>query len=172
MNDPAIVTAAQRFSREEFASSYGWPFLVGEPSLSVPRTAMRTLVNAPALRGIDTILPDTHDEPAPATSHLLVLPVRKRQDVFPEMITIGRTANNDIVINDATVSKFHGFFRVVDDRLELVDAGSRNGTKVMGRALAPKQPMAVTPGTRIRFGTVDLVLHNPREAWDLIRARS
>lgn len=172
MNDPAIVTAAHRFTREEFVSAYPWPFLVGETSLYVPRTAMRTLVNAPALRGNDTVLPvgPADDETTPS-AHLLVMAIRKRQDMFPEMITVGRTANHDIVINDATVSKFHAFFRVIDERLEVVDAGSRNGTKVMGRALAPRQPAVVGVGTRIRFGTVDLVVQHAREAWDALRIR-
>jgi hypothetical protein len=170
VNDPATVTAAQRLSRDEFARAYAWPFLVGAPSLSVPRAPMRTLVGSmPALRGIDTVLPEVQEDSSAATPQLLVLAVRKRQDVFPEMITVGRTANNDIVINDATISKFHGFFREVDDHFELVDVGSRNGTKVMGRALVPRQPVSVTAGTRIRFGTVDLVLHTPVEAWDAIR---
>lgn len=172
MNDPAIVTAANRLSREEFVSAYPWPFLVGETSLYVPRTAMRTLVNAPALRGIDTVLPiPTHDDETTPSAQLLVMPIRKRQDVFPEMITVGRTANHDITINDATVSKFHAFFRMIDEHMELVDAGSRNGTKVMGRALVPRVPIVVAAGTRIRFGTVDLVMQSARDAWDALRIR-
>ena len=102
-------------------------------------------------------------------AQLIVLAIRKRQDVFPEMITLGRTANNDMVLNDATISKFHAFFRQIEDRWEVVDVGSRNGTKVMGRPLVARQPAVVVPGTRIRFGTVDLTFHNAREAWDALR---
>lgn len=169
MTDPALVSAAQRSTREEFAASYTWPFLVGEPDLHVPRTAMKTMVMAPALRHQDTLHPDGPDAPVTEAAHLLVLPVRKRQSLFPEMITVGRTSNNDLVINDATVSKFHAFFRQTDDKWELADVGSRNGTKVMGRALAARQPVSIGPGTRVRFGTVDLVFCTAREAWDVLR---
>ena len=136
--------------------------------MAVPRTGMKTLANfAPALRGNDTVMPDA--EPAAKVAQLIVLAIRKRQDVFPEMITLGRTANNDMVLNDATISKFHAFFRQIEDRWEVVDVGSRNGTKVMGRPLVARQPAVVVPGTRIRFGTVDLTFHNAREAWDALR---
>ena len=60
----------------------------------------------------------------------LVLPLRKVQSTFPSMITVGRTDNNDLVVPDEQVSKFHAFFRLVGDRVELSDAGSRNGTFV------------------------------------------
>lgn len=154
-------------TREEFVVACPWPFLIGETAVVVPKIPMKTMVS-PALRPIDTLQPEPPDQPEEA---VLVLPIRKRQNVFPEMITLGRTANHDVVINDATISKFHAFFRTVDDKLEVVDAGSRNGTKVMGRALTPRVPAPVSNGSRIRFGTIDLVLQTAREAWDALRIR-
>src|ERR1700761_7231244 len=49
----------------------------------------------------------------------LVLPLRKVQSTFPSMITIGRTDNNDLVVADEQISKFHAFFRIIGDRVEL-----------------------------------------------------
>lgn len=169
-----VVMAALRWARDEFVASSPWPFLVGEPMIHAPRAAMPTLTNIPpALRKIDTYVPDVTPSPEPSTSvmGLIVAPVRKRQDVFPEMITIGRTANNDVVIPDATVSKFHAYFRANEKGLELVDVGSRNGTKVMGRALTPKLPIDVAIGARLRFGTIDLTLRDAGDTWDAIRKR-
>src|SRR5207302_10503529 len=65
----------------------------------------------------------------------LVLPLRKVQSTFPSMITVGRTDNNDLVVPDEQVSKFHAFFRLVGERVEISDAGSRNGTFVGGRRI-------------------------------------
>lgn len=172
---PDVVTTALRASREDFIADNPWPFLVGEPMLQQPRAAMRTLTNiAPALRRLETLQPPEMPIPEGNTGTLgfVVAPVRKRQDVFPEMITVGRTANNDVVVPDATVSKFHAYFRATDRGLELVDAGSRNGTKVMGRALAPKQGADVAVGTRIRFGSIDLTLRDAGDTWDAIRKRA
>lgn len=168
----SIVAAAQRWTRVEFAAAYTHFFLVGEPSLQAPRTPMRTLSNFAALRSQETIVPEGPDEEtSTGPARLVVLAVRKRQDMFPEMITVGRTGNNDLVIPDATVSKFHAFFKQSGERLDLVDAGSRNGTRVMGRTIAPKQPVLVTSGARIRFGGVDFVVCSAAEAWDAIRIR-
>ena len=36
----------------------------------------------------------------------------KVQEQFPSMIMLGRTTNNDIVVGDTSISKFHAFFRL------------------------------------------------------------
>jgi hypothetical protein len=170
-----VLLAAVRFSREDFVANHPWLFLVGEPVIHQPKSPMRTLTNlAPALRKLDTVAPGetTPNDTAVGELGLIVAPIRKRQDVFPEMITVGRTANNDVVLPDATVSKFHAYFRTLPSgNLELVDAGSRNGTKVMGRALQPKQSIEVNLGTRVRFGSIDLIVRSAGETWDGIRKR-
>jgi len=86
----------------------------------------------------------------------VVLPVRKVQTTFPSMITVGRAKNNDIVVSDALVSKFHAFFRQLDDgEWGLADAGSANGTRLGDADLPAKgQPERVRPGDRITFGGV------------------
>ncbi|MBI2391985.1 MAG: FHA domain-containing protein [Deltaproteobacteria bacterium] len=168
----SIVAAAQRWTRVEFAANYTHFFLVGEPSLQAPRAPMRTMsAFAPALRSQETIVPGVDEATSTTPARLVVLAVRKRQDMFPEMITVGRTGNNDLVVPDATVSKFHAFFKQTGERLDLVDAASRNGTRVNGKAIGAKQPAAVTAGARIRFGGVDFVLCSAAEAWDAIRIR-
>lgn len=49
---------------------------------------------------------------------------------------IGRDSENDIVVDDVLVSRFHAELRARPDGLhELVDLGSRNGTFVNGRAV-------------------------------------
>ncbi len=170
-----VVMAALRHDRASFIADNPCLFLVGEPVLQQPRTAQKTLTNvsSPALRKLETLSPDTpNPEPVISIVGLVVAAIRKRQPVFPEMITVGRTANNDVVIPDATVSKFHAYFRTTESNgLELVDASSRNGTKVMGRALSPKQAVDVALGTRVRFGSIDLVLRDAGETWDTIRKK-
>jgi pSer/pThr/pTyr-binding forkhead associated (FHA) protein len=91
--------------------------------------------------------------------------VRKVQDAFPSMITLGRTHNNDIVIDDVQVSKFHAYFKLEGDRIELTDAGSSNGTLVNGTALEPKTTCVVSPGDLLVFGPLEFVLLQPAECW-------
>jgi pSer/pThr/pTyr-binding forkhead associated (FHA) protein len=52
--------------------------------------------------------------------------------------SLGRGAENDMVIEDNAVSRSHAMIRVRDDELILVDLGSRGGTKVAGQTLEGK----------------------------------
>jgi ABC-type multidrug transport system ATPase subunit/ABC-type multidrug transport system permease subunit len=51
-------------------------------------------------------------------------------------LTIGRDAQNDVVLGSAAVSRFHAEVHVEDDRLAVRDLGSTNGTRVDGRLVA------------------------------------
>ncbi len=170
--DWAAIVA--RTSREAFAAAYRFAFLIGAPALQRPFSPTRTVpVFSPALRSLATLAPSTAAVYADVPQQTqLVLAVTKTQPVVPDMITVGRTANNDVVIPDVTVSKFHAWFRVADDGLVLVDAGSRNGTKVMGRPLQPKDSLLVRAGTRIAFGAIELALHDAGGCWDEVSAWS
>ncbi len=79
---------------------------------------------------------------AAAIADHLVIPLRKvpGRNPFEAMITIGRAANNDIVIPFVCVSKFHAYVRRDPfSRAELLfDAGSSNGTFLDGEQLDPE----------------------------------
>jgi hypothetical protein len=78
---------------------------------------------------------------------------------YPSMITVGRARNNDIILADVSVSKFHAYFKEDGHRFFLQDAGSRNGTAIEG-ALVPKskqgKPVEVMEGHEVRFANVRL----------------
>jgi hypothetical protein len=100
----------------------------------------------------------------------LVLPLRKVQATFPSMITVGRTENNDIVIPDEQVSKVHAFFRQYGDRLEISDAGSRNGTFVGGRRLESRgASVPVKLQDHVCFGALEFILLDARACWEWLR---
>jgi pSer/pThr/pTyr-binding forkhead associated (FHA) protein len=70
-------------------------------------------------------------------------------------------------VSDEQVSKFHAFFRIVGDRVELSDAGSRNGTFVGNLRLEPKgPPRAVRNGEQVRFGHLEFTLLDAGACWD------
>jgi hypothetical protein len=100
----------------------------------------------------------------------LVLPLRKVQTTFPSMITVGRTDNNDLVIPDEQVSKVHAFFRQYGERLEISDAGSRNGTFVGGRRLESRgAPVPIKAQDHVCFGALEFILLDPRACWEWLR---
>lgn len=102
-----------------------------------------------------------------------VAPVKKRRDsnAFAMMITLGRAPNNDIVLPDQRVSKFHAYFRRVGPQWTLNDANSMNGTWVDDQAISRERSAALRSGARIRLAeTLELVFLEPTELWDLVLA--
>lgn len=74
-------------------------------------------------------------------------------------LSIGRTAENDIALDDASVSKLHASL-VMNKAGELLiaDTGSTNGTFVDGERISYGESVTVGNGQAIRFGTVNVNL--------------
>jgi hypothetical protein len=155
---------AARMGRAVFAQSNPFPFLIGGSGIRRPSGPQRTVTF-----DADALLKPPGAPPA-ARPRPMVLAVRKVSEVFPSMITVGRTANNDVLVEDVQVSKFHASFRLDGERIEITDHGSRNGTWVGGaRLTANAPPRPVRYGETIRFGTVEFNLVDAAECWDRIR---
>jgi adenylate cyclase len=77
--------------------------------------------------------------------------------------TVGRSADNLIVIDDVSISRKHAMLQRmegdVQDQLFLIDLGSRNGTFVNERRVTV--PTSVRDGDRVRFGLVECTFHWP-----------
>ena len=72
----------------------------------------------------------------------LVFSVEKTdRNGFVDMISVGRTANNDIVIPDRSVSKFHAYFKkdIFAEVMTIVDGGAARG-KVSATQSATARP--------------------------------
>lgn len=76
-----------------------------------------------------------------------------------KVITIGRSSECSVVINDVKVSRVHAQL-VQDDegRISVVDLGSTNGTKVNGKRIAGE--MRLSPGDELRVGDTVLPWQN------------
>jgi hypothetical protein len=68
-------------------------------------------------------------------------------------VTIGRGLDNDIVLEDASVSRHHAELAREGSRLEVRDLGSTNGTWVNAARVSAA---TVHPGDELAFGTVHL----------------
>jgi pSer/pThr/pTyr-binding forkhead associated (FHA) protein len=164
---------ARSHTREEFVRNHPEFLLVGTVRMEAPIGARRTDIfgklddDMPEITGVRHIESlDTRGEP-----HLVILPVRKVQENFQSMITVGRTANNDLWLADVGISRFHAFFRVHEDRVELADAGSANGTWVGKTRLPPKGPaQIVVPGERVAFAQLEFEFLDAGAAWDRVRS--
>jgi pSer/pThr/pTyr-binding forkhead associated (FHA) protein len=63
--------------------------------------------------------------------------------------SIGRSSDNDVVLDDVTVSRKHANIRRAGERFELIDLGSLNGTYVNNNSIARA---TLTSGDEIQFG--------------------
>jgi hypothetical protein len=107
-----------------------------------------------------------------ASKNYQVLPLRKRPRAgkpYEGHVSVGRARNNDVVLRDSSVSKFHAWFQRGEGGVFYVaDGRSKNTTKVNRQPIASAQTMAVAAGDRIAFGTIETILISPGWLWELI----
>ena len=79
--------------------------------------------------------------------------LRRPQDTA-EVISLGRTADNAVQIDLASISKSHAAFHydTTDERFQIMDSGSSNGTAVNGDRLLPGLLRPLLGGDQIVFG--------------------
>jgi hypothetical protein len=105
------------------------------------------------------------------SQELEIYPLAKKPGAsFADMITVGRTANNDIVLNDVTVSRFHAFFREREGSWVVCDAGSKNGTTVDGHALEARKERPIESGTVVRIGDIETRFFSAEELFVILTA--
>ena len=95
--------------------------------------------------------------------------IKKPGASFADMITIGRTPNNDVVLRDVTVSRFHAYFRQRADKWLMADAGSRNGSALEGAALEPRREREVTTGAAVRIGDFELTFFTAAQLFEVLQ---
>ncbi|MBV6495450.1 MAG: hypothetical protein JFAIHJKO_00559 [Pyrinomonadaceae bacterium] len=83
----------------------------------------------------------------------------------PGRISIGRTAESMLTIDDTSVSKHHATLAIsAEGKMSVADTGSTNGTKVSGERIAYGEAVAVDNGGTVTFGTVDVKFALQEEA--------
>ena len=76
-------------------------------------------------------------------------------------VTVGRTDDNSLQIEDASVSTHHARLEALGNGYLLTDLGSTNGTYLNGEPL--EEPRKLKAGDRVRFGKVDAIYEVPGE---------
>ena len=153
--------------RDEFLTAAAAAVLVryrGGPPLD-PEIGTETL----------TLDEETADEPLPPTRpsmsslELEVFPlVKKAGASFADRITIGRTPNNDIVVADHSVSRFHAYIRQHAAAWMVADAGSKNGSWLRGEPLEPRREKPLASRAVLRVGDVDLTFYLAADLFDVL----
>ncbi|MDB4957636.1 MAG: domain containing protein [Myxococcales bacterium] len=108
---------------------------------------------------IEETLPYGKDLPEEIDLELYPL-AKKPGASFPDRITIGRTANNDLAINDTSISRLHAYIRRDRDGWVVADAGSKNGSWLLGAALEARKERPLQSRAILRLGDVDLTFYS------------
>lgn len=148
----AFVDDARELGVEAFEARHGAGFLL----LAAARLKSPEGPGATAFRFLEE-----DEDPAGHTADLstLVYPVRRSEQSVVHLLTVGRSPNNDVVIPDVSVSRFHAFLKRDEAGTFLIqDAGSTNGTLLNGRTVPSRGTGPACPvksGDTLRVGRVE-----------------
>lgn len=83
----------------------------------------------------------------------------------PNIISIGRTQDNDIVIADYAISKKHAQIVIFKDKYFIVDAGSTNGTSVNEIPVIQGMKVQLSVNCTVSFGRICFVFAHPLQVY-------
>jgi ABC-type multidrug transport system ATPase subunit/pSer/pThr/pTyr-binding forkhead associated (FHA) protein len=78
-----------------------------------------------------------------------------------QTVSLGRAADNSVVLESASVSRHHARIDWVQGQPQLTDLGSANGTFVNGARLEANVPTRLTPADRIMIVDFEMALREP-----------
>jgi pSer/pThr/pTyr-binding forkhead associated (FHA) protein len=79
--------------------------------------------------------------------------------VSGKRLSVGRTKENDLMIDDPSISKFHASLVLgIDSRYTLADTGSTNGTFINGERISYGKSVRLRSSDVIRFGNVEVAI--------------
>ena len=146
---------ARALAREAFEERHGRAFLLlSAADLSTPRPTLTDVrldgEGHSSYRRVEST----------ANLSLVVFAVRHNGRSAGHLITLGRAPDNDVVVPDVSISRFHAFVKDGGGgRWLMQDAGSTNGTTVNGNSV-PRQghgpATELASGDDVRLGQVDL----------------
>jgi hypothetical protein len=141
-------------SREKLKDSLNSPLLIWEAPSGKPDEML--LLATQAANTIDR----------PRSGEPLVFELRKgdaKQNAFAMGITLGRTDNNDVVIEDNSISRFHSYFQkdTKTGLWKVVDAESKNGSWMGPLKLKPNKAEILTDKVKLRFGDIEMQFFEP-----------
>ena len=101
--------------------------------------------------------PSARDAPDSARRAYLLVSTRGSRpvqfDLGGPLIGIGRASDNDVIVDDAMVSRHHCQLKLQHGAYSFADLGSRNGSMVNGQ---PVSQVALGPGDVIRIGDTEI----------------
>jgi hypothetical protein len=101
-----------------------------------------------------TPVPHIRPHPAPNIAAFVIVNGKRTVPLDQPIINIGRRRDNQIILDDVTVSRAHAQLRLRFGKYMVYDLGSHSGTLVNGQRI---QECVLQPGDVITLGNVQLI---------------
>jgi pSer/pThr/pTyr-binding forkhead associated (FHA) protein len=154
LEDVGVYAAvARKTTRDQFSATYKEPLLLIDPFEVEEESGFLTVANRSA---------------AGLTPRIARVKKRPGSNAFASMITVGRAANNDIIIAAGAISKFHFYLmQSPTGEITVSDAGSSNGTIVDGKKLNPRtERLPLKAPAEILLGGLKVTFHTAATLYD------
>lgn len=103
-----------------------------------------------------------------ASGYILTVKKSERNPFTP--VSVGRAGNNDLILHDPAVSKFHAQILVLPSSWKLIDWNSTNGTFLNDRRLSPEKVVDIENGDKIAFGRDSMArFYSPEGLWRFVQ---
>ena len=121
-------------------------------------------------RGPGTMRHLPHSTEAYRPSVLRYTTLERRESEWGSLwLSIGRTSDNDVVVNDYAVSRQHARFRRVEGAgFAIEDLDSVNGTALDGKWLKPRESTFLRSGQSLRFGRLGFTFLEPPDFYSFL----
>jgi hypothetical protein len=163
---PDLLERAGVTSEKEFVASVAVPVLVATGTL-----AMRVLAgDGPRstgtieLPGQASVKERLRNDPQLARVYRI-----RRRDGQPGPLRVGRVADNDIAIDDSSLSRHHASLEARGELVLVVDLESKNGTFLGEDRLDPGTPAAARSTDIVRFGRVSMQIYAPAALYHALK---
>ncbi len=90
-----------------------------------------------------------------STAHALLIVNGIVHQLRREVVEIGRSLDNQVILDDPGISRRHAALRFVQGRYEVLDRGSTRGTALNGQPIRAAEPL--TSGDVITLATISLI---------------
>ncbi len=155
--DSLLAKSLAKSPEDRFTDGYEMASALRSASLSLQGAITRVMVR----QELDIL--DRVADP-PAGYELVISAPGHEPSVLPlnhSIITVGRNADNDVVLPAEGVSRHHARLQATSLGWEVLDLGGVNGTWVDDRRLRAEEPTPFVPGSTARVGPYELMLRAP-----------
>ena len=154
MFEPTVeeyVDAARKMEREAFCQHVGVSVLVAV----TPETGPTLQSNPTKIKTVEEI-EAAHFQKQNLDPSAMVLEIRPAQEAAKGRVSLGRSEDNDLVLQDDTVSSHHAIFTSENGQTAVEDQRSTNGSLINSGLLPPGWPIGLKDGDVVSFGDTSL----------------